>query len=174
MCEVTTTYRLDVLIRLKSGIRLPSNQNALLERYSCQALGDKVEKHFMNQFDVVSVFPTICAEHQNTYTAEFGKRLWKDINIGRFCPDIRGTNGILTNVIRNEQYGNRPGGRYRSSREFINHKILETLNEGVMYLVTFSEPGLINGNKCKVQHTKLILSNDPLLSCKHCQGISFG
>ena len=74
----------------------------------------------------------------------------------------------------NEQYGNRPGERYRSSREFINHKILETLDEGVMYLVTFSEPGLINGNKCKVQPTKLILSIDPLLSCKDCQEAAFG
>ena len=74
----------------------------------------------------------------------------------------------------NEQYSNRPEERYRSSREFISHKTLEALNEDVMYLVTFSEPDPMNGNKCKVQPTKLILSNDSLLSCVHCQEASFG
>ena len=74
----------------------------------------------------------------------------------------------------NEQYSNRPEEGYRSSREINNHKILETLNEGVMYLVTFSEPDPMNGNKCKVQPTKLILSIGPLLSCERCQEVSFG
>ena len=131
-------------------------------------------RHFTDQSDVVSVFPTIGAEYQNTYTAEHRERLWRDINIGRFCPDIRGVNEILADMVLNERYGDRPEERYRSSREFINHKILESLNEDVMYLVTFSEPGLIYGNKCKVQPTTLILSIGPLLSCKHCQGASFG
>ena len=66
MCEVTTTYHLDDLVRLKSGVRLPSNQNALPERYSCQSLADKMEKYFMNQSDVVSVFSTICVEYWKT------------------------------------------------------------------------------------------------------------
>ena len=156
--EFTTTYRLDDLVRLKSGIRLSDNQNALLERYLRQSLGDKMERYFMNQSDVVSVFSTIRAEYQNTYTAEHRERLWRDINIGRFCPDIRAADEILTDMVLNEQYGNRPEERYRSSREFINHKILETLNEDVMYLVTFSDPNLMNGNKCKVQPTTLISS----------------
>ena len=103
-------------------------------------------------------FSTIRAEYQNTYTAEHRDRLWRDINIGRFCPDIRAADEIPTDMVLNEQYGNRPEERYRSSREFINHKILETLNEDVMYLVTFSDPNLMNGNKCKVQPTALISS----------------
>ena len=158
MREFTTTHRLDDLVRLKSGIRLPDNQNVLLERYLRQSLGDKMEGYFMNQSDVVSVFSTIRAEYQNTYTAEHRDRLWRDINTGRFCPDIRAADEMLTDMVLNEQYGNRPEERYRSSREFINHKILETLNEDVMYLVTFSDPNLMNGNKCRVQPTTLISS----------------
>ena len=45
--EFATTYRLDDLVRLKSGIRLPDNRNALLERYLRQSLGDKMERYFM-------------------------------------------------------------------------------------------------------------------------------
>ena len=44
MYEVATTYHLDVLIMLKSGVRLPNNQSALLERYLRQSLGDKMER----------------------------------------------------------------------------------------------------------------------------------
>ena len=60
-------------------------------------------------------------------------------------------------MVLNEQHGNRPEGGYRSSRESISHKILEMLNEDVMYLVTFSNPNLMNGNKCQVQPTTWIL-----------------
>ena len=117
-----------------------------------------MERYFINQSDIVSVFSTIRAEYQNTNTVEHGGRLWKDTNIGRFYPDIRAADEILTDLVLNQQHSNRPEERYRSSREFINHKILETLNEDVMYLVTFSDPNLMNGNKCKVQPTTLISS----------------
>lgn len=147
ICEFTTTYHLDDLVRLKAGVQFLDDQNALLERYPSQSLGDKMERYFMNQSDIVSVFSTIRAEYQNTNTAEHRDRLWKDTNIGGFCPDIRAADEILTDMVLNQQYSNRPEERYRSSREFINHKILETLNEYVMYLVAFNDPNLMNGKQ---------------------------
>ena len=61
-------------------------------------------------------------------------------------------------------------GGYRSNREFINLKIFETLNEDAMYSVTFSEPNLVNSNKCNVRPTTLALCIGSLLSCKCCYG----
>ena len=59
----------------------------------------------MNPSDVFGAFSAIRTECQNTYTAEHIGRLWKNINIGGFCPDIPAKDGMLADIILNKQYG---------------------------------------------------------------------
>ena len=88
-----------------------------------------MERYFPHHNDTIKILSTIMLEYQKRFTTSIRDKIWSTISIGRECPDIDVVDRMLTKMVLQEQYGNPPEEKYRALNDFINGKILRSMQE---------------------------------------------
>ena len=118
-----------------------------------------MERYFLHHNDTLKIFSTIRLEYQKRFTASIRDRTWSTISISRECPDIDAVDRTLTKMVLQEQYGNPPEEKYRARNEFINGKILKSMQEdlrGLHYYIILKDERLTKDNLQDLLPTDLI------------------
>ena len=125
----SSTFQFDGITLLFGQDKIPLDENLLLREILLKSVGENMERYFLHHNDTLKVFSTIRLEYQKRFTASIRDKTWSAISIGRECPNIDAVDRTLTKMVIQEQYGNPPEEKYRARNDFINGKILRSMQE---------------------------------------------
>ena len=115
-----------------------------------------MERYFLHHKDTIKIFSTISLEYQERFATSIRNKMWNTISIGRECPDIDAVDRTLTKMVLQEQYGNPPEEKYRARNEFINGKILKSMQEDLRDYIILKDERLTKDSLQDLLPTDLI------------------
>ena len=152
----SSTFQFDGITLLFGQDKIPLDENLLLREILLKSVGENMERYFLHHNDTLKIFSTIRLEYQKRFTACIRDKTWSAISIGRECPNIDAVDRMLTKMVIQEQYGNPPEEKYRAWNEFINGKILKSMQEDLRDYIILKDERLTKDNLQDLLPTDLI------------------
>ena len=152
----SSTFQFDDITLLSGKDKIPLDENLLLREILLKSVGENMERYFLHHNDTLKIFSTIRLEYQKRFTTSIRDKTWSTISIGRECPDIDAVDRMLTKMVLQEQYGNPSEEKYRARNEFINGKILKSMQEELRDYIILKDERLTKDNLQDLLPTDLI------------------
>ena len=142
----SSTFQFDDITLLSGKDKIPLDENLLLREILLKSVGENMERYFLHYNDTLKIFSTIRLEYQKRFTTSIRDKTWSTISIGRECPDIDAVDRMLTKMVLQEQYGNPSEEKYRARNDFINGKILKSMQEDLRDYIILKDERLTKDN----------------------------
>ena len=152
----SSTFQFDDITLLSGKDKIPLDENLLLREILLKSVGEDMERYFLHHNDTLKIFSTIRLEYQKRFTTSIRDKIWGTVSIGRECPDIDAVDRTLTKMVLQEEYGNPPEEKYRAWNEFINGKILKSMQEDLRDYIILKDERLTKDNLQDLLPTDLI------------------